>query len=351
MTKLVATLLCCSLALVVRAQDAHFTQFYANPLLVNPALTGAFDGQLRASMIYRDQWRGVIDNPFVTTTAALDFRFPVNAGNRTTGDAAAAGIVFMNDRVKVYDFSHNQIMANGAFHKMLDKRTNQILSGGITLGIGQRNINYANLTFQDEFQIGVGNNSGYFGQTSESLPTNNITYTDIGLGINYSFAPRNRPAFYLGAAVHHITEPDISFYSRDDESIQEEVLDRKYSIHLASVLPLNSRMSLQPRVLGQIQGESIEAVLGTNLRFKLDDFSTSAFHVGTWVRGVRIIDGFAPDAVVALVGFEYHNVLLGTSYDIGVSDFTAGSRGRGALEVSLAYLGNYDNDSLLCPQF
>ena len=352
MKPLVATLLGVAVCVCgAAAQDVHFTQFYASPLLLNPALTGGFDGQLRASMIYRDQWRGTLDNPFVTTTAALDFRFPLKTGGRNSGDAASAGIVFMNDRVKVYDFTHNQIMASGAYHKMLDKATNQILSVGGQVGIGQRNVNYANLAFQDEFQIQPSGTSGYFGETRESLPTNNITFFDFSAGVNYSYAPRGRTGVYAGAAVHHINQPDISWYSRDDEELEPEALDTKYSAHVASVVPLNSTMSLQPRVLAQLQGESVQAVLGTNLRIQFDDFSSTAIHVGSWVRGVRNVEGFGADAVVGLVGFEYNNFLLGTSYDVGVSDFTAGSRGRGALEISLAYLGNYENDSLLCPQF
>ena len=337
--------------LCLRAQDVHFTQFYASPLLLNPALSGAFDGQLRASMIYRDQWRGTLDNPFVTTTAALDFRFPVKTAGRNNGDAAAAGIVFMNDRVKVYDFTHNQIMVSGAYHKMLDKATNQILSGGAQVGIGQRNVNYANLAFQDEFQIQPNGTSGFFGDTREGLPTNNITYFDFSAGINYSYAPRGRSGVYAGVAAHHLNEPDLSWYSRDDEALEPETLDMKYSAHVAGVIPLNSTISLQPRALAQLQGESIQAVTGSNVRIQFDDFSSTAVHLGTWVRGVRNVEGFGADAVIALVGFEYNNFLLGTSYDVGVSDFTAGSRGRGALEISLAYLGNYENDSLLCPQF
>ena len=355
MTQYAAALVAIAIALSsAAAQDVHFTQFYSAPLLLNPALTGGFEGKLRAGLIYRDSWRGTLDNPFVTTTAGLDFRFPIRAGGRDNGDAAAAGIVFMNDRVKVYDFTHNQIMVSGAYHKLLDKNTNQRLSGGIQVGVGQRNINYGALDFQDEFSIQPNGSSGYFGATREELPPNNLAFLDLNAGINYSYAPRGRAALYAGVAVHHINEPDISFDAQvEDPTVEPEpqALDRKYSVHVAGAIPLQSTLSLQPRVLAQMQGESIQAVLGTNLRFQFDEFSSTALHVGSWFRGVRNVDGVGPDAVVALVGFEYKNVLLGTSYDIGLSDFTANSRGRGALEISLAYLGDYENDSLTCPTF
>ena len=44
----------------VNAQDPHFSQFYASPLLLNPALTGAFPGNVRASGSYREQWPSIM---------------------------------------------------------------------------------------------------------------------------------------------------------------------------------------------------------------------------------------------------------------------------------------------------
>ncbi len=348
---LFAVCLCTAGTLASRAQDVHLTQFYASPLTLNPALTGGFDGQLRASINYRDQWRGLLPSPFVTTSASLDFRFPLAFKGRDNGDAASVGVVFLNDKVREYDFSTNQVMISGGYHKLLDKRTNQILSGGIGVGIGQRNVNYGNLTWQDEFTIRPNGEIGYFGQTREALPTNNITYFDMSVGVNYSYAPRNRPGIFAGAAIHHLNEPNLSFYGRDDEALPEEPLYRKYTVHVAGQLPINASTRLLPRVLAQAQGQSLEALAGSNVRFSLDDFGETALHVGSWVRGVRNVEGFGADAVVALIGVEYKGVLLGTSYDIGVSDFSTGNRGRGALEISLAFLGNYENDSLTCPSF
>lgn len=41
------------------AQDFEFTQFDLAPLHLNPANAGNFDGKLRVSTIYRDQWRKI----------------------------------------------------------------------------------------------------------------------------------------------------------------------------------------------------------------------------------------------------------------------------------------------------
>ena len=348
---LATVLVIAAAATAARAQDVHLTQFYASPLTLNPALTGGFDGQLRAGVNYRDQYRGLLPSPFVTTSAALDFRFPLAIGGRNDGDAAAVGVMFMSDKVREYDFGTNLVVLSGGFHKMLDKRTNQILSAGLSAGIGQRNVNYGNLTWQDEFTVRPNGTIGYFGDTRESLPANNLSYFDFSAGVNYSYAPRGQAGIYAGLAAHHINQPNISFYGRDEESGAEEPLDMKLTAHVAGTLPLTSTMRLLPRALVQYQGESLEALVGSNIRFQFDEYSTSALHLGSWVRGVRTVESFAADAVVALVGFEYKGVLLGTSYDLGLSQFTDGNRGQGAFEISLAYLGDYDNDSLTCPTF
>ena len=42
------------------AQDPAFSQFYANPLYLNPAFAGATSkGCPRANLNYRDQWPGI----------------------------------------------------------------------------------------------------------------------------------------------------------------------------------------------------------------------------------------------------------------------------------------------------
>ena len=50
-------------ATIALAQDRHFSQFYSSPLTLNPALTGAFDGKYRVGTNYRDQWRGLLEQP------------------------------------------------------------------------------------------------------------------------------------------------------------------------------------------------------------------------------------------------------------------------------------------------
>src|SRR6185369_3953361 len=59
-------------SVMVKAQDPHFSQFFASPLTLNPAFTGKFDGSWRLAANHRDQWPS-IPKAYVTTSASLDF--------------------------------------------------------------------------------------------------------------------------------------------------------------------------------------------------------------------------------------------------------------------------------------
>ena len=329
----------------IQAQDKHFTQFYTAPLALNPALTGTFDGKYRVGGIYRDQWRGVLDNPYVTFAGSVDVRFDVTLDSRYK-DAFAVGLLFYNDEVPGIDFSTNQIALSGAFHKGLDYDKTQFLSVGVQGGAAQRNINYEDLTFEDEFN----SIDEYSFPTFENLPENNFAYWDLNVGINYTYSPKRNLNIFVGGAIHHILKPQVTFYSAEDNG--DSRLYSKYSAQISAQLPLTEKLSLTPRFLIASQGPHLEINTGTNFRIAFNDYSNSALHVGGWVRPVSTVDtSYELDAIVAMVGFELGNVLLGLSYDINLNDLTTTRQGQGAFEISLAYLGNFENEAVLCPKF
>src|ERR1700751_3219703 len=54
----------------LKAQDLHFSQYFNAPLLTNPANTGFEpDADWRAGINYRNQWAGVLNNPYKTMSA------------------------------------------------------------------------------------------------------------------------------------------------------------------------------------------------------------------------------------------------------------------------------------------
>ncbi len=328
------------------AQDTQLTQFYASPLTLNPALTGAFEGKYRVGAAYRDQWRKVVENPIKTFSVGGDFRFkgPLKS---IKDDAVGLGLVFFNDKTGVIDFSTTQIAVSLAYHKALDNRDRQFLSLGVQGGLTQRNVNYEALNFHDEFN----GSDGYTLGTGEELPPNNFSYADYNVGLNYTAKFGRSGRFFAGGAMHHFNRPRAVFIEGSNAEKNDRLFVR-YSGQVSAYIPFkrNNRAAIAPRVLFATQGPHLQVNAGTNFRFAMGQYGSSAVHIGGWARPVRSKDGFALDAVVALLGFEINNVLFGLSYDLNLNALAVNQR-QGAFEITIAYLGNYENEDILCPKF
>jgi type IX secretion system PorP/SprF family membrane protein len=333
------------LVLDLGAQDRHFSQFYASPLTMNPALTGAFSGNFRIAGIYRDQWRAALDRPFTTFSTALDFRFPVPVASQYR-DAFGVGLIFYKDEVRNFDFTANEINISVAYHKALDFKNTQYLSAAFQGGVAQRNVNFNNMTFQDMFN----QRDGYTFATAERFPGNNIAFGDLAAGINYSWVFRRHALFQIGAAMHHINQPRIAFFPKDRGG--ESQLYSRYQVHTSLILPFPGNYYLSPRLHFIQQGPHRELMAGANLRFLTNDYSGVAMHTGLWARGVGDVQRIAGlESASLFFGLEWSGMLLGMSYDIGISEISNLGYRRGAFEISLAYIGDFGDDVVQCPTF
>src|SRR5258708_32532688 len=97
----------------VEAQDPAFSQFFASPLTLNPALTGKFNGVLRVAGNYRNQWPS-INNAFVTGTISLDA--PIMRNRLPDNDTWGVGIMAMTDRTAGGILNSNFISVSTAYH-------------------------------------------------------------------------------------------------------------------------------------------------------------------------------------------------------------------------------------------
>jgi len=334
------------------AQDYHFSQFFSNPVSLNPSLIGLFPGRYRVSFANRSQWGQTLETPFTTTAFAADFHYYVNPKKRQYKDAFGVGVVFASDRMSDINYSVNQIMVGGAFHKSLDPRNNQTLSLGFQLGVVQRNVSYDQLSFEDSFD---GTSTYVDGLTGEELPINNYAFGDYQIGLNYAYAPKNSMGVFLGLAIHHFNEPEQSFYAEATLGEDIEVtntLDRRFSGYINFRLPLGRDLELSPRIYAFAQGPHTVVNAGSNVRFLINDSNGAAFHLGGYLRTVGSEEDFGIDSAVAAMGIEISNFLLGFSYDIGLNGLQTNRRHQGAFEINVAYLGQSDSDeSVPCPKF
>jgi len=316
---------------------------------MNPALSGAYEGTYRMTAIHRDQWSNNLESPYKTFAAGGDTRFKMKFGNRRTKDHFGLGLLFVSDRVAEFQTNTNKISAYFSYHKRLGAKNKSYLAAGTKLGIIQRNINYDNLTFQDQFnQINAFNL-----ETGENLPPNNIGTMDVSLGLNY-YINVDKTSYYFGAAAHHLTQPNISYFSRSDNinpsTDISQSLSRRYVIHASMEQQLSYRLSLQPRVVYQQQSEDNQLDLGTNIEYTFQEQQTSII-LGAWITYLNDLNGGHIENITPLVGIRQGLFILGFSYDIGLRDTLSSPFGFNTFELSLRFSGIHSNENAFCPTF
>src|ERR1700740_3828742 len=107
--KLLCTIFIFSGAVLV-AQDVHFSQLNAAPMMINPANTGFFDGYARGILNYRTQW-STANATYQTIAAGFD----ANAGiKRTRGAFIGLGGYVYQDKAGAGSWStlKTDLMAN-----------------------------------------------------------------------------------------------------------------------------------------------------------------------------------------------------------------------------------------------
>jgi type IX secretion system PorP/SprF family membrane protein len=285
-------------AVELRAQDPQFTQFYANPLYLNPA----FAGSVRCSRFvlnYRNQWPAIPGN-FVTYSASWDQHFDALSGGLgliATNDVAGEGTLISTTVSGIYSY---HLPVNRYFS----------IKAGFQATYANRRLDWTKLTFGDQ----IDSRYGFIYNTQEVFGPNSVGYVDFSAGLlGYS------DKFYFGFAAHHLTQPDQSFL------VPSSRLPMKFTGHMGAVIPLgrktrfNDPAKISPSILYQRQQDFQQLNLGMY-------FQKSPFVAGLWYRN--------RDAFIALIGIQQGLFKFGYSYDITVSRLTNAT--AGAHEISMA---------------
>ncbi len=319
------------------AQDPNFSQFFASPLTLNPALTGKFNGTMRIAGNYRNQWP-TINNAFRTSTVSADFGILANRIPEI--DQFGVGVMGM------YDINGSGVMKNSyisgslAYHKGLDEDGYHQIGVGFSGTYAQRRLDISKLDFADELT-----SLGFTGNTAELFGSNgflNINYADVNAGFVYNGATNDYNNFYIGASVYHINRPKVSFQGANF------LLNPRFTIHGGGYFPVADATTVFVSANHQRQAGATETMLGAAVGFTVnDDFDNATdVYAGAWFR--------VGDAIIPYAGLEFGNFRLGLSYDVNVSRLSAASRRRGGMEVSLIWIKKHvdpNRKKLNCPRF
>jgi type IX secretion system PorP/SprF family membrane protein len=290
------------------AQDAEFSQFYANPLYLNPALTGA-EICPRLVINYRNQWPG-LDNNFVNYTASYDQyidKLHGGAGILMNVDNIGEGLLRSSQVSLIYAYTLHA--AEFLYFNMALQAT-----------FCQKYLNWELLQFEDQIDL----QHGFTIQSGETPPDyTTLTFPDFDAGVVFGW----KDVLHGGMAFHHLTEPNMAFYVNN-----EDKLPLKLTGHLGANIYFRRGgetgfepvFYVAPNILYQQQGNFHQLNAGIYvIRLPLV--------IGTWFR-----HNFEnADAFIVLVGINYKNLKIGYSYDITLSKLK--SLTGGAHEISVAW--------------
>jgi type IX secretion system PorP/SprF family membrane protein len=309
------------------AQDIHFTQFEAAPLIVNPAFTGGFNGTARANLIYRNQWQSVTV-PFVTYAASVDA--PI-VHDLSHDDYLAAGLQFYNDRAGDGNLQNTSVLGSVAYHKFLgggQTDPNTVLSIGLQGGYTSKSVDISRLYFGDQYYVG-----GFYGPTVEQFGNNRIGFWNVNAGIGFSQRTSERFGYSLGVGANNLTQPKEHFAEKPNKDVG---LGMRYTAQAGAIWTVGEwrRLSLRPAVLFQTQATTNELIVGNEFNYRLgstefESIATSVFF-GVYYRN--------SDAAMATIGVEHKGFRFGASYDYNTSGLKNASNSQGGFEFSLRYI-------------
>ena len=322
------------LSFYVNGQDPHFSQFFASPLTLNPALTGKFDGSIRVSGNYRDQWPA-FNNVYTTSTLSVDF--DVLKKQLPEYDTWGLGLLLLSDQAGGGVLTNNYAGISTAYHKTLDEDGFQQLGIGFQGTYGQKRLDASKLYFEDQLTP-----YGFTGVTQEIFNNSNlkINYLDLNAGILYTGSTNQQNNFYIGASMYHINRPTESFQGGTWN------IATRTTISAGGYFPVSDILTLHTSGIYQYQGGASETTVGGAFAASIDqgNDNPSNVYAGAWYR--------FGDAIIPYLGLEYAGMRLGASYDVNISSLKSGSQSRGGMEISLIYIKQPAGyKSLPCPKF
>jgi len=287
------------------AQDPGFSQFYSNPLYLNPALTGTSELP-RFVMNYRSQWpqNGATFSTYSVSYDQMSKKMKTGFGIQAFYDKELNNVI--NTSSASFSYSYNVQLGHESF-----------LNFGLQAGLVLKQFNVEDLVFPS----GIDQLSGeIYGTNPMSLSNEKKTYPDFGVGV----LGQHNEVFW-GASVHHLTQPNESIIEGD----QKGKLPMKVTLHSGAMSHrlhyglLSKEFTLSPNVIYQHQGSFKQLNLGLYMVEKSLVF-------GAWYRNNLDV---RPDALIALVGLAWERFQFGYSFDFTVSKLASYS--HGSHEISL----------------
>lgn len=356
-------------SLSLQAQDPILSQYYANKMYLNPALTG-FEGGITVNTNYRNQWFRVdgAEAEFTTKAVGIDFEAPCLQ--------SSFGLNYIDNLEGAGDLRRQSAGISYAWRSRPERKQ---MDGDFEVGFGMsgvyswQSLNWDNLVFSDQLTP--------FGPTGGASGIDRPDdigggYFDFGAGTYVMWTNSNKHRLRAGAAFQHLVRIDPSLVAIDD------TLPLRTTIHASYVYPVNygaSRMfELVPMVKFDMQRSAIASITQafwyTSVQYGVafNFLQKPGLWGGTWInshtgRNSNFESSNINSLIVAL-GVEFgegvdlsksdNSYRFGVSYDYNMS----GIRSDGGGTFELAFTANFGKAKIIkcdkrppnrrvCPKF
>lgn len=314
----ISVLVACSfVALGVKSQDFHLSQYDAAALNTNPALTGMFEGKHRIHMHYRTQWSAVATRPFQTGVVTFDTRL---------NKKWSLGVQVLNYNAGAGFYNAAQILPSVSYNIPLDKNKFHRISLGASAGIINKSFDFNALSWGAQYEpTATGGQFNSSLNSGETFPNGSVLNMDANFGVLYFFGrPGSRVNPFVGATAFHLNRPNESFFGVGDSR-----LPMRYLGHAGARIGINEKLSVIPKVFYMYQDRAMELTFSAMANYYLK--GPDIFLIGGMTFRNR-------DAAILDVGIRYGSWQGRISYDFNVSSLQPVSNGRGATELSLTYI-------------
>ncbi|SFA57483.1 type IX secretion system membrane protein, PorP/SprF family [Pedobacter suwonensis] len=301
--------------------DPHFSQYYANPLYLNPALTGVIDGDYRATVNFKQQW-SALNSSFLTGGASFDMAPKKNF---------AFGATILNQRAGELDFNYLSALVSGSYRLRFGAEGLQMVSFGLQAGIINRSFDFSQARFGNQFNPITGYDGGMM--SGETLSSQSSLVPDVNAGIMFFDGDPNRNInVFLGASAAHLTRPMDRFSGTNSR------VPVRFTGHGGARIRASELLDIVPNALFMYQGNTNEVSLGAYAQLNVNPSANILFGGNYRIK----------DAAIAFVGLQLKNMVFGLSYDVNTSSFNRASNSNGGLELSISLIGR---NGIIGPNF
>lgn len=280
----------------VPAQDPKFSQYFASPLTLNPALIGYFDGYYRLALNTRRQWANVGD-PYSTTSISGEYKF---------NDEYYYDGIFSVGANLLFDESFNKALKTNvvnigfSYYRFFDADHKVKFGLAPQISYVAKSLDLNALTFASQFVDGVFDPSRPNYLESDR---NGVNYLDVNIGTNLALAFENFN-LAVGYSLFHLTSPQESF---EDHYLSKVPLRQTATLSFQYL----SNDLIDVNVSGHYmkQRKNDDTILGTVFGFKPTYDSKLKLNLGLWHK-------FNENSFFPYFGFDISNYSFGINHTL-----------------------------------